>query len=67
MRASLGIFKLGGVLMSERLTPEENAICIIAALAGLVLNPETGEFEPTILSKNGRLSAVHEIFKKVDE
>ncbi len=32
--------------MTEELTPEENAICIIAALAGLTINPETGEFEP---------------------
>jgi hypothetical protein len=32
--------------MTEELTPEENALSIIAALAGLKLNPETGEFEP---------------------
>ena len=32
--------------MPKDLTPEENMICIIAALAGLKINPETGEFEP---------------------
>ncbi len=32
--------------MTEELTPIENTIAIVAALAGLKFNPETGEFEP---------------------
>ena len=32
--------------MTEELTQEEKTIAILAALAGLLLNPETGEFEP---------------------
>tara|TARA_R110002020_G_scaffold261324_3_gene475655 strand:+ start:833 stop:946 length:114 start_codon:yes stop_codon:yes gene_type:complete len=32
--------------MTEELTPFEKSIAVIAALAGLKLNPETGEFEP---------------------
>ena len=32
--------------MSNDLTSEEKTLCVLAALAGLKLNPETGEFEP---------------------
>jgi hypothetical protein len=43
---NLGIFKFGGLLMKDKLSYDENAFCILLAIAGMTINPETGEIEP---------------------